>query len=422
MEYRSRVIDDELADLVEDVPAIAVVGPKAIGKTESARRLAGEVIDLADVDQRAVVRSGRREALAAARAPILLDEWQHDPDVWEAMRREIDADPSPGRFLLTGSANPRDVRIHSGAGRVVRLRMRPMSLVERGVAAPTVSLSALWRGDHVIAGESDVTVATYVDEILDSGFPAIRFARKRARPRLIAGYVDSALEHEVPELGFVPKRPASLAQWLRAYAAASSTVTTYESIAAAVPDDQRPTRTTVVAYRDVLSHLWLLDQVPAFALSRNRLGALGKMPKHQLADPALVGALLQLRPESLLDNTADREHSGLRDGPLVGHLFESLATLCIRVYAQPLDLDVAHIRTARGEREVDLVVHSPDGRALAIEVKFAATPSDRDVRHLHWLGERLGDDLVDKIVLTTGKRAYRRADGVAVVPLALLGP
>lgn len=422
MEYRPRVIDVELAELVEDVPAVAVVGPKAIGKTESARRLAVTVIDLADVDQRAIVRSGRQEALAAAVPPVLLDEWQHDPDVWEAMRRAVDEDPTPGRFVLTGSANPRDVRVHSGAGRVVRLRMRPMSLVERGVAEPTISLASLWRGADEIGGESSLTLTEYVDEILDSGFPAVRFAKPRARSRLIAGYVESALEHEVPELGFVPKRPASLAQWLRAYAAASSTTATYESIAAAVPDDQRPTRTTIVAYRDVLSHLWLLDQVPAFALSRNRLGALGKMPKHQLADPALVGALLRLRPESLLDNTAGREFSSLRDGPLVGNLFESLATLCVRVYAQPLDLDVAHIRTARGEREVDLVVHSPDGRALAFEVKLAATPTDHDVRHLHWLGDRLGDDLVDKVVLTTGKQAYRRADGVAVVPLALLGP
>lgn len=422
MEYRPRVIDAELAQLVEDVPAVAVVGSKAIGKTESARRLAGTVIDLADVDQRAIVRAGRREALAAAVPPVLLDEWQHDPEVWEAMRRAVDEDPTPGRFVLTGSANPRDVRVHSGAGRVVRLRMRPMSLVERGVAEPTVSLASLWRGAADVGGESSLTLIEYVDEILDSGFPAIRFAKPRARSRLIAGYVESALEHEVPELGFVPKRPASLAQWLRAYAAASSTTATYESIAAAVPDDQRPTRTTIVAYRDVLSHLWLLDQVPAFALSRNRLGALGKMPKHQLADPALVGALLRLRPESLLDSTAGREFSSLRDGPLVGNLFESLATLCVRVYAQPLDLDVAHIRTARGDREVDLVVHSPDGRALAFEVKLAATPTDRDVRHLHWLGDRLGDDLVDKVVLTTGKRAYRRPDGVAVVPLGLLGP
>lgn len=240
--------------------------------------------------------------------------------------------------------------------------------------------------------------------------------------RSTAGYVESTLEHDVPELGFVPKRPASLAHWVRAFAAAGSTTASYESIAAALPDDQRPTRATVNDYRDVLSHLWLLDQVPAFGLSRNRLAGLGRSPKHQLADPALAASLLRVTAGTLLDSSAGREFASLRDGPLLGTLFESLATLCVRVYAQPLDLDVAHIRTARGEREVDLVAHAPDGRAIAFEIKLAATPGDRDVRHLHWLGERLGEDLVDKVVLTTGRQAYRRPDGVAVVPLALLGP
>ncbi|GMA22652.1 ATPase AAA [Luteimicrobium album] len=416
------MIDGELATLVQAVPAVSLVGPKAIGKTESARRLAASVLDLADVDERVVVQASRKEALARAKPPVLIDEWQHDPDIWEAMRRAVDADPSPGRFLLTGSANPRDVRVHSGAGRVVRLRMRPMSLAERGSAEPTVSLAGLWKQRGEVGGTSSLVLADYVTEILGSGLPAIRLGPERARTPLLKGYVESVLEHDVPELGFVPKRPASLAQWLRAYAAASSTTATYESIAGAVPDDQRATRTTIGAYRDVLEHLWLLDPVPAFALSRNRLGTLGQMPKHQLADPALVGALLDIGPDTLLDSSAGREFAGLRDGPLVGNLFESLATLCVRVYAQPLGLSVSHVRTARGEREIDLVVHAPDGRTLAIEVKLAATPDDRDVRHLHWLGERLGDDLVDKVVLTTGRQAYRRPDGVAVVPLALLGP
>lgn len=420
--YHRRVIDAELADLAEDVPAIAVVGPKAIGKTESARRLAGSMLDLSDVDQRAIVASSRHDALSTTAPPLLIDEWQYDPEIWEAMRRAVDTDPTPGRFILTGSANPRGVRVHSGAGRVVRLRMRPMSLSERSAAEPTVSLAALWRGEPAVGGTSPLRLADYADEILASGFPGIRFARDRARPRLLAGYVQSALEHEVPELGFVPRRPESLSQWLRAYAAASSTTTTYESIAAAVPDDQRPTRATIGDYRDVLSHLWLLDPVPAFTLGRNRLAGLGRMPKHQLADPALVGALLRLSPASLLDSTAGSEFAALRDGPLLGTLFESLATLCVRVHAQPLDLAVSHLRTSRGDHEVDLLVHASDGRALAFEVKLAATPDDHDVRHLHWLGDRMGDDLVDKVVLTTGPQAYRRPDGVAVVPLGLLGP
>lgn len=420
MNYRSRVIDTELADLIGDVPAILIVGAKAIGKTESARRLARSVIDLADPDERAIVQADRAAALGAP-PPVLIDEWQYDPNTWEAMRRAVDRDPTPGRFLLTGSANPRNVRVHSGAGRVVRVRMRPLSLAERG-HSPSVRLTELWQGGAAIGGESSMSLGDYADEIASSGFPAIRFAGERARRLLLNGYVQSVVEHEVPELGFVPRRPESLLQWLRAYAAASSTTSSYTAIADAIPDEARVTRATVLDYRDVLTQLWLLDPVPAFALGRNRLRELGRLPKHQIVDPGLVAALLGVGPDTLLDARAGGEFAVLRDGPLFGTLLESLATLCVRVYASRLGLDVSHIRTARGEHEVDLVVHSRDGRMLAFEVKLGATPDDRDVRHLHWLAERVGDDLIDRVVLTTGRRGYRREDGIAVVPLALLGP
>lgn len=420
MEYRPRMVDEVLSELVHDVPAVALVGAKAIGKTESARRFARSVIDLADPDRRAVVQADRAAALSAP-PPVLIDEWQYDPDTWEAMRRAVDHDPRPGRFLLTGSTNPRGVRVHSGAGRVVRVRMRPLSLVERGHSA-TVSLGELWRGHANIDGESSTGLQDYADEIVSSGFPAIRLGSPRARKPLLEGYVESAIEHEVPELGFAPRRPESLLQWLRAYAAASSTTAAYTTIADAMPEEARASRATTNAYRDVLSQLWLLDPVPAFPLGRNRLKELGRLPKHQVVDPGLVASLLGLDTASLLEGKSGKTAGALRDGPLFGTLMESLATLCVRVYAATFDLKVSHIRTARGDHEVDLVVHAADGRMLAFEVKLGATPDDRDVRHLHWLADRMGPDLVDRVVLTTGKSAYRRQDGIAVVPLALLGP
>lgn len=417
------MIDADLADLVQGVPAVAIVGAKAIGKTESARRLAGSVLDLADPDRRAIVQASRASALESDETPILIDEWQYDPPIWDSMRRAVDADPSPGRFILTGSANPSGTAVHSGAGRVVRVRMRPMSVAERGIAEPSVSLGDLWRGGGaVVAGQTEVRIADYAREIVDSGFPGIRFGPEQMRTRLVRSYVESVLEHEVPQLGFVPRRAESLAQWLRAYAAASSTTASYTAIADAVPDDQRASRATINAYRDVLSQLWLLDAVPSFPLSRNRLTELGKMPKHQLVDPALVAAILPAGVETLLDGTAGREFTSLRDGPLLGLLFESLVTQSVRVYAQALGLEVSHIRTARGDHEIDLVVHDATGRAVAIEVKLSATPGAPDLRHLDWLADRLGDDLVDRVVITTGPQAYRTSGGVAVVPLALLGP
>ena len=175
-----------------------------------------------------------------------------------------------------------------------------------------------------------------------------------------------------------------------------------------------------------LNLLWLLDEVPAWQPTGHELARLGQAPKHHLADPALAARLLRVNADALMtaSSPADRSaaYRSLRRGPLLGSLFESLATLSVRVYAQPLACEVSHLRTHRGDHEIDLIVDTPDGRVLAIEVKLAATVDDGDVRHLNWLNARIGEDLVDRVVVTTGRYAYRRPDGVAVVPLALLGP
>ena len=174
-------------------------------------------------------------------------------------------------------------------------------------------------------------------------------------------------------------------------------------------------------YRDVLERLWILDPVPAWLPIRNRFARLSAPPKHQLVDPALAARLLGVGADALLD-AAPAEPPILRDGPLLGALFESLVTLNLRVAAQAAEASVKHLRSTRGEHEVDLIVEKADGRVVAIEVKLTRTIDDGDVRQLAWLRDRLGDDLLDAVVITTGQDAYRRADGIAVVPAALLGP
>lgn len=174
-------------------------------------------------------------------------------------------------------------------------------------------------------------------------------------------------------------------------------------------------------HRDVLERLWILDPVTAWMPTRNPITRLTRSPKHHLVDPALAARLLGIGAEALLGG----EEAGPpvpRDGTLLGHLFESLVTLSVRVYAQAAEAKVGHLRTAGGQQEVDLVVEREDQRVVAVEVKLSRTVDDADVRHLHWLRERLGGDLLDAVVVTTGPEAYRRPDGVAVVPAALLGP
>jgi predicted AAA+ superfamily ATPase len=416
------VVDAELDELIAGLPAIALEGPKGVGKTATAQRRASTIFALDDEDELALLAADRRR-LEVARPPVLVDEWQRHPPVWDWVRRSVDRDPAPGRFLLTGSAAPIAAPTHSGAGRIVTLRMRPMSLAERGLGQPTVSLAALLAGQlPAIGGDAEIELPEYAEEIVRSGFPGIRRQPPRARRAQLDGYLARIVEREFPEQGHPVRRPATLRAWLRAYAAATSTNASYNTIldAATAGDGDKPAKQTTMVYRDVLTQLWLLEPLPGWLPADNLLNRLAQAPKHHLADPALAARLLGVDPTALLSGGGPG--ATLRRGTLLGSLFESLITLSVRAYAQAAEASVHHLRTRNGDHEVDLIVERGDGRVVAIEVKLSSTVIDADVTHLRWLRNRLGDDLLDAMVVTTGRHAYRRVDGVAVVPAALLGP
>ncbi|MGH9009246.1 MAG: ATP-binding protein [Acidimicrobiia bacterium] len=423
--YRRRVIDDELDELLPALPAVALQGPKGVGKTMTALQRARTVLSLDDEAQRALLEAdpGR---LDREPGPVLVDEWQRLPSVWDRVRRSVDADPSGGRFLLTGSAAPIDAPVHSGAGRIVTLRMRPLALAERDLAAAAVSLGALLGGGADVAGDSPVSLTDYVSEIVSSGYPAIRPLPERPRAAALDSYLDAVVQRDFPEQGLVVRRPQTLQAWLAAYAAATASTASYNQIlkAATPGEGDKPARATVTAYRDVLAQLWLLDPVPGWVPSASPFSRLGQAPKHHLADPALAARLLAATPKSLLatGGAPGDVAPAPRDGPLLGALFESLVTLSVRVYAQAADAAVYHLRTRNGDHEVDLIVEGPDRQVVALEVKLSPTVDDGAVAHLRWLRDHIGDRLADAAVVTTGPYAYRRPDGIAVVPAALLGP
>lgn len=422
-DYLPRVVDSELDELLPGVAAIAIEGAKAVGKTATAIRR-GRTIYRLDVGAQLEIAQADPERLVTGERPVLIDEWQRLPEAWDAVRRAVDADPSPGQFLLTGSATPSARPAHSGAGRIVTVRMRPMSLAERGVGRPSVSLGGLLAGSRgPISGTTDVNLELYAQEIVASGFPGIRPLVDRSLRSQLDGYVDRIVERDVPELGYAIRNPAAMKRWLTAYAASISTTASLESIrdAATAGENRKPAKQTTQPYRDVLERLWVLDPVPAWLPTRNRLSRLAAPPKHQLVDPALAARLLGLGVGALLDGREVAAASP-RDGSFLGRLFESLVALSVRIYAQAAEARVMHLRTWAGEREVDLIIERDDQRVLAMEVKLGATVSDRDVRHLRWLRDEIGDDLLDAVVITTGPEAYRRSDGIGVVPAALLGP
>lgn len=352
--------------------------------------------------------------------PLLIDEWQNVPEVWDVVRHAVDWDLSGGQFLLAGSATPRaGATAHSGAGRIGRLRMRPMTLEERGVGEPAVSLTNLLEGGREqLHGQTDVGLSRYVEEILASGFPALRSLSGRARRFQLDSYLRNAVDRDVPEQGLAVRRPDALMAWLRSYAAATSSTAGYSQILDAATPGQadKPAGSTADAYRRVLESLWLLDPVPAWELGGSQFTRLSRSPKHHLADPALATRLLGLNEAKLL------ETGGGPVGPegrtVLGSMFESLATLCIRVVAQAAEADVGHFRTRNGDHEVDLVVTREDGAVLAIEVKAAGAVNDGDAKHLQWLRKQMGQRLIDSIIVNTGTAAYRRPDGVGIVPFA----
>jgi predicted AAA+ superfamily ATPase len=422
MSYRRRIVDDELDELIAGLPAIALEGAKAVGKTATALRRAVTVYRLDDEAERSIAQADPARLLQGEQ-PVLIDEWQRLPESFDQVRRAVDAGAQAGSFLLTGSASPTEPPTHSGAGRIVQMRMRPMTLAERDIDVPTVSLRRLLQGGRPqITGRTDVNLERYVDEILASGFPGLRGLSDRLARAQLDGYIDRIIDRDFDELGRQVRRPATLRRWMQAYAAATATTASYEKIrdAATSGHGEKPSRATTQPYRDVLERLWILDPVPAWLPSRSRLARLSAAPKHHLADPALAARLLGVDAATLL-HAQPAGPPITREGTLLGALFESLVTLSVRVYAQASEARTAHLRTWSGEREIDLIVEH-GRKILAIEVKLGQTPEDRDVRHLRWLQSEIGEDLADAIVITSGPAAYRRSDGVAVVPAALLGP
>jgi len=420
--YTARVLDPLLGELLAGLPAVALEGPKGVGKTATAEQRAATIFRMDDGATLELVRadSGR---IVAGPTPVLIDEWQRYPATWDVVRRAVDEDHRPGRFLLTGSAAPANHPTHSGAGRIVRLRLRPFTLVERGVCTPSVSLGTLLVGDRPsVSGDSVVDLEGYVHELVVGGFPGMRYPGDVAQQFALDSYLERVVDVDLPELGVEVRRPATLRRWLAAYAAATATTASYEAIrdAATAGEHDKPAKTTTIPYRDALERVWLLDPLAAWAPTGSLLNRLVAAPKHHLADPALACRLVGLDAGALLAGQGPTNPR--RQGSFLGSLFESLAAMSVRVFAAANGARVSHFRTKGGEREVDLIVERADHRIVAIEVKLAATVEDRDVANLRWLRSSLGERMLDAVVITSGMHAYRRQDGIAVVPLALLGP
>jgi len=419
--YKPRILDKVLQEYLKELPAICIDGAKGVGKTSTARIFAASEYALDKKATRELIQASP-QLLDSSTKPTLIDEWQRLPETWDTVRRLVDENSSPNRFILTGSAYPADASIHSGSGRIVHLRMRPLSLEERQLNSPTVSIGQLLTEEtSTVEGQTDIGLEEYVHEILKSGFPSIQTLSSKAAKLQIEGYIENIINKTFSQEGYVVKRPEALRSWLVAYAAATASTASYSTMldVATPGETNKPSKTTTQTYRNVLSRLWLLDDVDPWLPIGTGYKYLGKTPKHFLVDPALVASLLDLTYGDLI-NGCSTILPGPQEKTVLGRLFESLVAQSLKTYTLANDARLRHFRNKTGTREVDFILGK--GRTLlAIEVKLSETVDAHDVRHLHWLEHEFSSYKVIKCAITAGPHAYTRADGVHVIPAALLG-
>ena len=421
--YIDRVQTSKINRLLEGLPALSLEGAKGVGKTTLAGRYAKTVFRMDD-EQVAGLISGTPDILKESTKPVLIDEWQAIPTIWNTVRHYVDEDMSPGQFLLACSAIPKNARLHCGAGRIVRIRMRPFSLAERHMAPDLISISGLLSGDIDISPKVvEVSQQDYVKEILSSGFPGIRSLPDEFRSEMLQSYIDNIVSKGFSEVGVEVRRPEALKAWLKAYAAAEGSTASYDSImnAATPGQDNKPSKVTTISYRDTLAALWIVDPIEPWITEGNLFTNLGKSPKHYLVDPALSARLLDITEQKLLNAEISAQILGKQAKTLIGRLFEGLVAQSLKVYSDSNGAELRHLRTVRGDHEIDFIIEKGD-TILALECKFSTGVSDGDAKQLNWFETQVPDKNVIKAVIYTGQHLVKRdSDSVLLIPAACLG-
>ena len=420
-DYRPRVADDEVARRLRLLPTVLIEGPRGCGKTTTARRVADRELLLdQDADARGHAAHGTLP-LDRGPFPLLIDEWQLAPQVWNRIRRAGDDMQSPGRFILTGSANPaEDITRHSGAGRVARVRMRPMSLYELGASTGAVSVASMLDGDVCSAwregaGRTDAELRDVVEALCRGGWPACRTMSVSEAQEFLGLYLDEICRVDVPRINGVRHDPAAVRRMIVSLARHSAASPSGSTLASDVGGGRPIAYETLAAYLDAVGRVFIMEDQPAWSPHLASRSRLRKAPKRHLADPALAAAALGAGPQRLFG-----------DRGMLGHLFESMVVRDLRVYARASGAEVFHYLDSNG-LEADAIVQRTDGAWLAVEVKLGEPASvDTAAGSLLKLRDRVDTGRMGApaklLVVTATGYAHERSDGVAVVPLPLLGP
>ena len=415
--YRPRLVDTEMQAALAASPAVLIEGPRACGKTWTGKRFARSEA-LLDTTAGALLAANMRPAvLLEGPVPRLLDEWQLAPEIWNPMRRACDDRGAAGQFILTGSANPPDdVTRHSGAGRVLRVRMRPMSLLESGLSDGAVSLAELFGNDKYTVGDRGLALDDVMAAACRGGWPRLMHAELPAALRASRGYLDEISRTDISRVDGVDRNPTAVRKLLSSLGRNISSEASFATLAKDTADEEGlVNRRTVSSYMAALKRLFVVEDLRAWKPHITSRAQLRGAPKRHLADPSLAVAALDLTLDVVM---RDRIYAGL--------LFESLVVRDLRVYGQANNLDLSHYRDSDG-LEVDVIIKHPDGRWIATEIKLGSAHGIKEgVRSLHRLRSKVDPDRSGPpsrlVIITASGYGFEHPDGVSIIPITALGP
>lgn len=416
--YIKRIADTILKERMEASGAVLIEGPKWCGKTRTAMEAAKSTLFMQEPDKTiSYIKAAdtKPSLLLMGETPRLIDEWQMAPVLWDAVRHTVDMRGEAGQFILTGSAVPMDnVVAHTGTGRISRMIMRPMSLFESGESNGMVSLKELFEGKDDIAGISELTIEKAAFCIVRGGWPASIGESEKVALRHAVDYVEAVINADVSRVDGVEKSPTRVRALMRSLSRNISTLATISTIRddLAMGNGESISEKTISQYLNALDRIFVTENLPAWNPALRSKTAIRTSPKRQLVDPSIAAATLRLTPERLLD-----------DFEYFGFLFESMCDRDLRIYAEANDGQLFHYRDKSG-LEADAVICLADGRWAAIEVKLGSKEIEEAAVHLIELKNKINTQKMKEpsflMILTGTEFAYKREDGVLVVPIGCL--
>ncbi len=417
--YLKRIADRLLKDKLEASGAVLVEGPKWCGKTRTAMEASKSQLFMQDPDKRASylkAADAKPSLLLKGDTPRLLDEWQTAPVLWDAVRYAVDIKGEPGQFILTGSAVPRDnATEHTGIGRISRLMMRPMSLYESLESNGAVSLKKLFDGETGLDSFSELSIEQIAFAVARGGWPASIGESEKVSLLHVIDYVEAIINQDISRVDGVEKNPARVRALMRSLSRNISTLATVKTIhedIAMGDDDSSLSEKSVSQYLTALNRIFVIENIPAWNPALRSKTVIRTSPKRQFTDPSIAVAVMRLTPDRLLD-----------DFEYFGFLFESICDRDLRVYAEANDGHIFHYKDKSG-LEADAVIALNDSRWAAIEIKMGSKEIEEAAVHLIELKNKVNTEKMKEpsflMILTGTEIAYRRNDGVFVVPIGCL--